>query len=53
MEIYGLGVGHDVSIPDLLQIVQEKDGNVFLAENFDDLNRQVKSLLKSFCKSST
>ena len=39
-----------MNIPEMLQIASDKDENVYLAEDFDDLAVQIGGLLESFCK---
>ena len=50
VEVFVLGVGDSVNIPELLEIAADKDENVFQAENFDELEPVVESLVNSFCK---
>ena len=50
MEVFVLGVGDSVIIPELLEIAADKDENVYLADNFDELETVVEGLVSSFCK---
>lgn len=50
VEVFVLGIGENVDIPEMLQIAADKDANVFLAKDFDDLTEKVEELIESFCK---
>ena len=50
VEVFVLGVGDSVIIPELLEIAADKDENVYLADNFDELETVVEGLVSSFCK---
>ena len=50
VEVFVLGVGDYVSIPEMLRIAADKDDNVFHSTNFDELGQVVEDLVISFCK---
>ena len=50
VEVFVLGVGDNVNIPEMLVIAGDKDENVYLADNFDELETVVEGLVDSFCK---
>ena len=50
VEVFVLGVGDNVNIPEMLVIAGDKDENVYLADNFDELETVVEGLVNSFCK---
>lgn len=50
VEVFVLGVGEYVSIPDMLKIAADKDGNIFHSADFDELGQVVQDLVSSFCK---
>ena len=50
VEVFVLGVGDSVNIPEMLEIAADKDENVYLADNFDELETVVEGLVNSFCK---